>query len=144
MPRDPGLEELIKSSLTNTRGLSEKSLSEKSMFGGWAYLLHGNLLCGARRGSLLLRVGKDNEAWANEIPGVATAIMGGRRMSGWVRATPEAYGNDKLRQKLIEGALDFTGSLPKRSSNAHRYRTHVARKPTTRQPANSAKKTNSS
>jgi TfoX N-terminal domain len=109
MPRDPGLEELVKSSLGNTRGLSEKA-----MFGGWAWLLHGNLLCGARRGSLLLRVGKDNEAWANEIPGVATAIMGGRRMSGWVRATPEAYGNDTLRQKLIDAALHFTGSLPKK------------------------------
>jgi TfoX N-terminal domain len=107
MPGDPGLEELVKSSLGNTRGLSEKA-----MFGGWAYLLHGNLLIGARRGSLLLRVGKDNEAWANEIPGVATAIMGGRRMSGWVRATPEAYGNDALRQKLIDAALHFTGSLP--------------------------------
>ncbi len=56
---------------------------------------------GARRGSLLLRVGKDNEAWAYQIPGVATAIMGGRRISGWVRATPEAYGNDAVRQKLI-------------------------------------------
>ena len=52
MPRDPGLEELVKSSLGNTRGLTEKA-----MFGGWAYLLHGNLLIGARRGSLLLRVG---------------------------------------------------------------------------------------
>ena len=71
MPRDPGLEELLKTSLANTRGLSEKA-----MFGGWAWLLHGNLLCGARHGSLLLRVGKDNEAWANEIPGVATAVMG--------------------------------------------------------------------
>ena len=56
MPRDPGLEELVKSSLGNTRGLTEKA-----MFGGWAYLLHGNLLIGARRSSLLLRVGKDNE-----------------------------------------------------------------------------------
>jgi hypothetical protein len=107
MPRDQGLEELIKSNLGNTR-----DLSEKAMFGGWVWLLHGNLLCGARRGSLLLRLGKHNEAWANEISGVSTAIMGGRRMSGWVRATPEAYGNDALRQKLIEAALHFTGSLP--------------------------------
>lgn len=129
MPRDPGLEELVKSSLANTRGLSEKALSEKSMFGGWAWLLHGNLLCGARRGSLLLRVGKDNEAWANQIPGVATAVMGGRRMSGWVRATtrglqqcgvPNLRGvrrlglNDALRQKLIDAALRFTASLPKK------------------------------
>ena len=110
MPRDTGLEELVKSSLGDTRGLSEKSI-----FGGWAYLLHGNLLIGARRGSLLLRVGKDNEVWANEIPGVATAVMGGRRMSGWVRATQGAYGSDAPRQKLIDAALDFTGSLPKKS-----------------------------
>ena len=119
MPRDPGLEELIKSNLTHTRGLTEKA-----MFGGWTYLLHGNLLCGARRGSLLLRVGKDNEAWATEIPGVATAIMGGRPrsersgvepfLSGWVRATPDAYGKDAPRQKLIDAALAFTNSLPKK------------------------------
>jgi hypothetical protein len=55
-PETHGLEELIKSSLGNTRGLSEKA-----MFGGWAWLLHGNLLCGVRPGSLLLRVGKENE-----------------------------------------------------------------------------------
>jgi hypothetical protein len=29
-------------------------------------------------------------------------------------STPEAYGNDALRQKLIEAALHFTGSLPKK------------------------------
>ena len=109
MPRDPGLEELIQSALAHVRGLTEKS-----MFGGRAWLLHGNLLLGARRGSLLLRVGKESEAWATAIPGVATAIMGGRPMSGWVRATPEAYGNDALRQQLIDAALHFTGSLPKK------------------------------
>jgi hypothetical protein len=61
MPRNPGLEELVKPNLANTRSLSEKAISEKPMFGGWAYLLHGNLLIGARRSSLLLRVGKENE-----------------------------------------------------------------------------------
>jgi hypothetical protein len=44
MPRDPVLEALIKSSLGHTRGLSEKS-----MFGGWAWLFHGNLLCGIQQ-----------------------------------------------------------------------------------------------
>jgi hypothetical protein len=113
MPREPGLEELVKSSLGKTRGLSEKS-----MFGGWAYLLHGNLLIGARRGSLLLRIGSDNEVWANEIPGVATAIMRGRRMSGWVRVTTEVYSDDALRQKLIDAAVQFTGSLPQKSKQS--------------------------
>jgi hypothetical protein len=40
--------------------------------------------------------------------------MRGRRMSGWVRATPETYGNDALRQKLIDAALRFTASLPRK------------------------------
>ncbi len=41
--------------------------------------------------------------------------MSGRRMSGWVRATPEAYGNDARRQTLIDAALRFTGSLPQKN-----------------------------
>jgi hypothetical protein len=49
MPRDPGLEELVKSTLGNTRGLSEKS-----MFGGWAWLVHGNRMTSGR--ALLLSI----------------------------------------------------------------------------------------
>lgn len=115
MPRDPGLEELVNDTLAALLpGISQKALTQKAMFGGWAWLLHGNLLCGARRGSLLLRLGKDNEAWATEIPGVATAIMGGRRMSGWLRATPEVYANDALRHRLLAAVVSFARTLPKK------------------------------
>ena len=31
-----------------------------------------------------------------------------------VRAAPEAYANDALRRKLLNAALDFTRSLPKK------------------------------
>lgn len=109
MPRDPGLEELVSTSLGNPPGLTEKA-----MFGGWAYLLHGNLLAGARTGSLMLRVGPDNEAWALPIAGVTPVVMRGRRMKGYVRAAPEAYANDAVRQRLIDAALAFTRSLPKK------------------------------
>ena len=108
MPRDPGLEELIKSSLGNTRGPLRKSHVRRM---GISAPRQSALR--SAPGSLLLRVGKDNEAWANQIPGVATAIMRGRRMSGWVRATPEAYGNDALRQKLIDRALTSPARFPK-------------------------------
>ena len=43
MTRDKGLEALINDELDSVSGLTEKA-----MFGGWAWLLHGNLLCGAR------------------------------------------------------------------------------------------------
>ena len=66
MARDAGLEELIREELGERAGLSEKA-----MFGGWAYLLHGNLLLGAREGSLLVRLGKGNDGWALALSAVA-------------------------------------------------------------------------
>ncbi|HEY1500328.1 MAG TPA: TfoX/Sxy family protein [Acidobacteriaceae bacterium] len=109
MPRDPGLEELVHSALGDLSGLSEKA-----MFGGWAFLLHGNLLCGARSGSLMLRVGPDNETWALTIPGVVPVVMRGRRMRGYVRASPEAFVNEAVRQRLVDAAVSFTRTLPRK------------------------------
>lgn len=114
MARDKGLEELLNSSLESVHGVGAKSLTQKAMFGGWAWLVNGNLLCGARAGSMLVRLGRENETWALEIPGVRPMMMRERRMHGWVRAAPEVYGSDALRLRLIEAALLFTRSLPKK------------------------------
>lgn len=111
MARDPGLEELVHATLGDPPGLTEKP-----MFGGLGFLLHGNLLAGARRGSLMLRIGPGNEAWALEIPGVTPVVMRGRRMQGYVRAAPEAYANDAHRQRLLDAAVAFTRSLPKKGT----------------------------
>ena len=77
-------------------------------------MLHGNLLCGARVDSMLVRLGKDQDGWALQIKGVSPMVMQGRRMHGWVRVAPEAYGDDALRQKLLDAAIAFVRSLPKK------------------------------
>ena len=84
MTLDAGLEELIDGELEGVRGLSNKA-----MFGGWAWLLNGNLLFGARDAGLLVRLGKDRDDWALRVPGIERAIMRGRAMQGWVRVSPE-------------------------------------------------------
>ncbi|HEX6564461.1 MAG TPA: TfoX/Sxy family protein [Chthoniobacterales bacterium] len=109
MARNKVLEELLNDDLAQIRGLSEKA-----MFGGRAWLLNGNLLCGARDDGMLARLGKGNDAWAPATPGIAPMISRGRQMHGWVRATPEVYEDDALRRKLLKAALDFTRSLPKK------------------------------
>jgi TfoX N-terminal domain len=109
MARDAGLEELVSSALGDLPGVTGKA-----MFGGWAFLLHGNLLCGVRRDGLMLRVGREHEAWALAIPGVDSVAMRGRRMQGYVRVLPEAYGEDGVRQRLVDAAVRFTGSLPRK------------------------------
>lgn len=107
MARDAGLEELVESALGDTPGVTGKA-----MFGGWAFLVGGNLLCGVRRGSLMLRVVPENEAWALKIPGVVPVVMRSRRMRGYVRAGVDAYGDDGVRQRLMVAAISFVRSLP--------------------------------
>ncbi len=107
MARDAGLEELLREELGQRPGLSEKA-----MFGGWAFLLNGHLLCGAREDGLLIRLGKGNDAWALELHDIKPMLSGSREIQGWVRAGPEAYGNDMPRKRLLLAALDFVEGLP--------------------------------
>jgi hypothetical protein len=109
MARDQGLEQLLSETLGDVPGLSAKP-----MFGGWAWLLDGKLLCAERADGMLARVGKANEGWALSIQGVVPMISRGKRMGGWVRAGPDAYGDDGLRKRLLDAAVRFTGSLPRK------------------------------
>jgi hypothetical protein len=107
MACDEGLEALLREDLSSQAGLTEMA-----MFGGRAWLLQGNLLCGARDDGMLARLGKGKDGWALELPDVAPMIMRGRRMEGWVRAGPAAFGDDALRRTLLDAALAFVRSLP--------------------------------
>ncbi|TBG87348.1 cold-shock protein [Rhizobium leguminosarum] len=103
MARDPGLEELMREELGGQPGLAEKS-----MFGGWAFMLNGNLLCCARQDGMLIRLGKGNDGWALALPGVIQMLSGERVMHGWVRGNA----NDALRRRLLDAALAYVESLP--------------------------------
>jgi hypothetical protein len=107
MARDKGLEELLNDELADAHGITQKA-----MFGGWAWLLDGNLLCAARHDGMLARLGKGQDGWALQEPGIVPMMSGSRRMEGWVRAAPDAYGDDVLRRRLIDAALTFVRSLP--------------------------------
>ena len=107
MARDRGLEDLIRSDLPH-----DLALTEKAMFGGWAWLYGGHLLLGARGDGMLARLGKGRDAWALALPDVGPMLSRGRAMDGWVRAGPGAYGDDAVRARLIEAALAFVGDLP--------------------------------
>ncbi|MGB7068362.1 MAG: hypothetical protein WBD22_02610 [Pyrinomonadaceae bacterium] len=106
MARDRGLEELIHDDLDARVGVTEKA-----MFGGWAWLLNGNLLCGARDDGMLVRLGKGLGAWALETTGIVPMESRGRIMQGWVRCGPAAYGNDVLRNHLLSRASEFVSTL---------------------------------
>lgn len=107
MARDRGLEEILNDELAEV-----SNLTSKGMFGGWAWLADGNLLCCARHDGMLVRLGKGKDGWALKIAGVEPMLSGTRQMHGWVRAAPSVWGNDAKRRKLLDAALEFCRSLP--------------------------------
>ncbi|MGM7696493.1 TfoX/Sxy family protein [Microbacterium sp. A84] len=74
----------------------EPGLEEKSMFGSRAFLLHGRILVGARKGGLLLVHVSDEQAAVLVLrPGAARAVMGSRTMkSGWLDVASDALADD--------------------------------------------------
>ncbi|MFI5042205.1 MAG: TfoX/Sxy family protein, partial [Acidimicrobiales bacterium] len=68
----------------------EDGITEKQMFGGLAFLLHGNMSVSASRtGGLLARIDPVDTDAALARPHVARMQMGGRTMDGWVIVAPE-------------------------------------------------------
>ena len=48
---------------------------------------------------MLVRLGKGQDRWALELPSIGPMISRGRPMPGWVRAQPQAFGDDALRRQ---------------------------------------------
>jgi len=70
------------------------------MFGGIGFMLNGNLLVGASKRGLLLRVGKDRQSQALAKPGTRQMEMRGRLMDGYI------YGFALTKMNLPFDALD--------------------------------------
>jgi TfoX/Sxy family transcriptional regulator of competence genes len=106
MPFDPHLAEQMRDALRNRAGIQEKK-----MFGGYCWMLHGNMLCGVEVGRYMFRVGKDLEAEALARPGARPMDITGKPMRGlvWVNA------DDALEAGLptwIDLAERFVRTLP--------------------------------
>lgn len=109
MVRDPRLEDRLRADLGFPEGLSEQP-----MFGGLCFLLHGNMLCAAREGRAMYRLGRAAEAEALAMPGVTPMIHGGHPQAGYVWAHPETLENDEHRRRLAALALEHAAHLPKK------------------------------
>ena len=89
----------------------EPGLSEKKMFGGMAFMLHGNMVCGVVSSGAMFRVGKDQEATALEL-GAEPLSFTGRKMGGMVELDEGGFADDQLRRALTEMSLVHAASLP--------------------------------
>ena len=108
MPFDEDLARRVRQKLTGTGGVTEKS-----MFGGMAFFVDGNLCMGVIREHLVARVGPERFSEALERPGVRPFDLTGRPMSGWVMVPPAAYPDETALSSWVAEALEYVVTLPK-------------------------------
>ena len=106
MPHDPKLAELMRRALRRREGIVEKK-----MFGGYCWMLNGNMLCGVEVGRFMFRVGKDQEAEALTRAGAGPMDITGKPMRGIIWVDADAAIEDGL-EDWIAFAVKFVRGLP--------------------------------
>ena len=91
---------------------SEPGFVEKEMFGGIAFLLHGNMACGVSNDDSMVRVGPDQYKEALTQPDTRVFDLTGRPMKGWVLVAPGVFESDSDLKAWVERGSDFALSLP--------------------------------
>jgi hypothetical protein len=106
MPYSEQMADLMRTDLGLRSGLSEKK-----MFGGLCFLLHGHMVCGVHKGGAMYRPGKPREAQALAA-GADPLSFTGRLMGGMVELDEGAFTDDATRATLTELSLTNAASLP--------------------------------
>lgn len=108
MAFDPVLAERIRSALGGVDGVTEKK-----MFGGLGFMVHGNMAAAASsKGALMLR---SSDAMADELVDghqVVEMEMRGRSMRGWLLVDPAAMASDEDLQRLVDLAVAHVKTMP--------------------------------
>ena len=89
----------------------EPALTERKMFGGIAWMLHGNMAVGLMKDGMLVRLGEQAAAAASE-PHASQPMMGERPMKGMVAVAPEGVETDEQLAAWVARGSDVARSLP--------------------------------
>ena len=107
MAYDEGLATRVRELLDEQPGVAEKQ-----MFGGLAFLVHGNMACGVRGDDLIVRVAADDAETALAEPGVRPFDLTGRPMTGWLLVEPDGHAEDEDLRRWVDRGLAYASSLP--------------------------------
>jgi hypothetical protein len=88
-------------------------VTEKAMFGGLAFLLHGNMAVGiSRGGELMVRLGPDATDDALAYEHTRLFDMTGRPMKGWILVAPEGLRTKRELATWVGRGVVFARTLP--------------------------------
>lgn len=92
---------------------AEAGLKEKAMFGGLAFLIHGNMAVAASgQGGLLVRVDPASSETLVATGEARYMEMRGREMPGWLRVDADVVQTKEQLAAWVECGVSFARSLP--------------------------------
>ncbi len=106
MGYDEPLAERIRDALSDTPGVSERK-----MFGGIAFMVHGNMAVGVSNSDLMVRVGEAADSLLDG-DGVRPFDLSGKKMKGWLLVEASATAADNDLAHWVGIGLDIAESLP--------------------------------
>jgi len=108
MAYDEGSAERLRSVIA-----AEDGVTEKRMFGGLAFLIHGNMAVAVSgQGGLLLRVDPGHTEILVGEPGADRFVMRGRALDGWLRIDDAAVEEDQDLERWVAVGVAYARSLP--------------------------------
>jgi TfoX/Sxy family transcriptional regulator of competence genes len=107
MAYDEDLAERVRDAL-----LGREALTERKMFGGIAFMLHGHMCCGVVKDELMVRLSVEEGDRALDGPGTRPMDFTGRPMSGFLFVSPSVLGTDEELQAWVDRAAVFVSGLP--------------------------------
>jgi TfoX/Sxy family transcriptional regulator of competence genes len=100
------LAERIRQALARKQGITEKK-----MFGGIGFLLHGNMLVGVWKQSMVVRLDPDDYDDALKEPFVKEFDITGRPMKGWILVEAGGIQAEDQLKDWIGRAIKVVGKL---------------------------------
>ena len=93
--------------------VDEAGVTEKKMFGGLAFLVHGNMSVAASgQGGLMVRVAPDQTDELVAEPHAAPMVMRGREMQGWLRVDTDGVQSKDALEPWVSRGVAYARSLP--------------------------------
>jgi len=90
----------------------QTGVTERKMFGGLCFMVHGNMLGGVMGDEIIVRVGAERYEDALKQPHAREMDFTGRPMRGFVVVASEGIASDERLNEWVQRGAQFATSLP--------------------------------